>query len=85
MTRISPRGPRRLAAFGLAAAALAIGAVFGVPGSGKAASEAAPVNSATPTISGTPQENSTLTAANGTWSNTPTAYTLRVEPLQPER
>jgi hypothetical protein len=75
MTRISSRGPRWLAAFGIALAALAIGAVFGVPRDGQAASQAAPVNSATPTISGTPQENATLTAANGTWSNSPTSFT----------
>jgi hypothetical protein len=75
MARIGSRGPHWLAAIGIAAAALAIGAVFGVPGEGHAAAEAAPVNSATPTISGTPQENSTLTAANGTWSGSPTGYT----------
>jgi hypothetical protein len=59
----------------IAAASLAIGAVFGIPGNGQAASQAAPGNTATPTISGTPQQNSTLTAANGTWSGTPTGYT----------
>ena len=75
MARIGTRGPHWLAGIGIAAAALAIGAVFGAPRDGQAAAEAAPVNSATPTISGTPQEGSTLTAANGTWSGSPTGYT----------
>jgi hypothetical protein len=58
----------------LASAALVIGAVFGVPGNGRAASQAAPANTAPPTISGTAQSGSTLTADNGTWSGSPTGY-----------
>jgi len=41
---------------------------------GSAASQAAPVNTALPTISGTPAVGQALTAANGTWSNAPTSY-----------
>jgi hypothetical protein len=33
-----------------------------------------PTNTVAPTISGTPQENSTLTGTNGTWTNSPTKY-----------
>jgi len=37
-----------------------------------------PVDTVTPTVSGTPQEGSTLTAGNGTWSGTaPLAYTYQ--------
>jgi hypothetical protein len=74
MTGVSSRRRRWVTTIMLAAAALAIGAVFGVPGNGRAASEAAPANTALPTISGTARAGSTLTADNGTWSGTPTGY-----------
>ncbi len=39
-----------------------------------AATTVAPVNTAPPTITGTAQVGQTLTAGNGTWSNTPTTF-----------
>jgi len=59
----------------IAIAAIAVGSVVGVPGEGNAAAEAAPANTGTPTISGSPQSGGTLTASDGTWSNSPTSFT----------
>jgi len=65
---------RIAAAAAMAVAALTLGAVFGQPGNGEAAT-AAPTNTSVPWISGAPQEGSTLTASTGTWDNSPTSYT----------
>jgi hypothetical protein len=43
-------------------------------GLGQAATNVAPVNTASPTIAGTPSVGQTLTAGNGTWSNAPVSY-----------
>jgi hypothetical protein len=69
MNRIEhPRG--WLSAGIIAAAALVVGAVLGGAGNGVAASQAAPTNQSPPTVSGTPEEGSTLTASNGQWNGT---------------
>ena len=61
------------AAIAIAAAGLAVGAVFGQPGTGRAAGTG-PANTGTPTISGAAQEGQTLTVSNGGWSGTPTSF-----------
>ncbi len=65
------------AALVIAVSALAIGAVLATPREGQATSAAVPTNTGTPTISGTPQENSVLSADHGAWSGSPTSYDYR--------
>jgi len=55
-----------IAVVGLAAALL--------PAAGSAQSQTAPTNTGEPNILGTPVEGETLTASNGTWSDSPTTF-----------
>ena len=67
--------PRRTRALGVVAAATTVFAVAAVAAlaTGEASAQQAPVNTSPPTISGTPQRGSTLTANPGTWTGpTPT-------------
>jgi hypothetical protein len=54
--------------------ALAVLAALALGSTAQAAANAAPANTAPPTISGTPTVGQTLTASDGTWSNTPTSF-----------
>ena len=64
----------RLGAVLAIAAGVLLGAIFGQPGNGRAASQAVPKNTALPTISGTVESGQTLTATRGTWSGSPTSF-----------
>jgi hypothetical protein len=64
------RGRRFLTAAALALTAIAVGAIFGAAGNGNAVVLVAPSNTVLPTISGTTQPGSTLTATSGTWTGT---------------
>jgi hypothetical protein len=76
MTRITISGRLWPTAVLLALAAIAIGAVFGVARTGQAAIAVVPSETTPPTISGTLQVGSTLTATDGVWSGTaPITYT----------
>jgi hypothetical protein len=57
-----------------AATAAFAGAMLGGTGLGSAAIKAKPVNQSPPTIQGTAQVGSTLTAKEGTWTGNPTTY-----------
>ena len=58
----------------LAVTAAFAGAMLGGTGLGSAATQARPTNQTPPTIQGTPQVGSTLTAKEGTWTGSPTDY-----------
>jgi hypothetical protein len=59
----------------LAATAAFAGAMLGGTGLGVAATQAAPSNQTPPTVKGTAEVGSTLTASDGTWTNNPTNFT----------
>ena len=57
-------------------AGVVLGAVFGQPGNGRAASSAAPTNKTLPTVTGIPEAGQTLTAHRGTWTGSPTSFSF---------
>lgn len=56
------------------ASGVLLGAVFGQPGSGRAASAARPTSKTPPTISGVAEVGITLVATRGTWNGSPTSF-----------
>ena len=68
VTRIATR--RRVALVLAGAAVIAV-----LAPTVSARSQAAPVKTAEPTITGTPAQGQTLTASQGTWDNSPTTFT----------
>jgi hypothetical protein len=58
----------------LAATAAFAGAMLGGTGLGSAATQAKPTNQSPPTVTGTAQVGSTLTAKEGTWTGNPTTF-----------
>lgn len=56
------------------AAGASLGAVFGQPGTGQAASTAVPTNKTLPIISGVAAVGDTLRATRGTWSGHPSSF-----------
>lgn len=68
--------PTRLGAVLAVVAGVLLGAVFGQPSSGRAATEAVPKNKTLPTITGTAEVGQTLKATRGTWANSPTSFSF---------
>jgi hypothetical protein len=56
------------------AAGVLLGAIFGQPGNGQAASNVKPTPKTLPTITGTAEVGITLVATHGTWNNKPTSF-----------
>lgn len=61
----------------IAIAALAVTGALSAGGGALAATQAVPANTAPPTISGTTTVGHTLTADDGTWTNSPTSFTYQ--------
>jgi hypothetical protein len=55
-------------------AGVLLGAVFGRPGNGQASTSAVPTNKTLPTITGSPEAGTVLTAQRGTWNNAPKTF-----------
>jgi hypothetical protein len=64
----------RLLVWPLVGTLLMLASIAAVAEVGGVAPQAPPGNQSPPTISGTPQEGSTLTANNGTWTGSPTSF-----------
>jgi hypothetical protein len=62
---------------GVGGVAAVISAFTMLAGAGAAATQAKPVATSPPTISGTPVEGKTLTGTRGMWTNNPTSYSYR--------
>jgi hypothetical protein len=56
------------------AAGVVLGAIFGQPGSSRAATSVVPKNKTLPTISGAVAVGQTLVGSRGTWSGSPTSF-----------
>src|SRR5215475_8399572 len=56
------------------AGGVVLGAVFGQPGDGEAASRVKPTPKTPPTITGTAEVGITLVATRGTWNGNPTSF-----------
>ena len=67
----------KLLAWPLFGTLLVLAAITAFAEVGGAAPQAPPGNQSPPTISGTPEEGKTLTANNGTWTNTPSSFTYQ--------
>jgi hypothetical protein len=75
----------RMLLLALAGALLVIAAIAGRTEVGGAAPQVPPSNEAPPTISGTPQEGSTLTASEGRWAGTaPFTFTFQWRRCDPD-